>query len=97
MHLGDRIGDCADTAAIVAQLDLVICVDTAVAHLCGALGRRCWVMLPCLGLDWRWPEASGEVPWYPGVMRQYRQETPGGWAEVVERMRVDLTGLAGGG
>src|SRR6185312_11452333 len=52
--LGADIMDFADTAAIVAQLDLVICVDTAIAHIAGALGKPCWVLLPIFNTDWRW-------------------------------------------
>jgi hypothetical protein len=71
--LGDEIRDFGDTAAIVGQLNLVICVDTAVAHLAGALGVACWVMLPHRGVDWRWHHTGVQSPWYPKDMYLFRQ------------------------
>ena len=85
-HLGSDIQDFADTAAIVAQLDLVVCVDTAVAHLCGALGRPCWVLLPHLHCDWRWLREREDSPWYPGVVRLFRQGEAETWADVAARV-----------
>ena len=84
--LGGEIEDFADTAAIVAQLDLVICVDTAVAHVAGALGKPCWVMLPAFDTDWRWLRERTDSPWYPGVMRLFRQAESGEWTEVIARV-----------
>lgn len=81
-HLGSDITDFADTAAIVAQLDLVICVDTAIAHLAGALGKPCWVLLPWQA-DWRWLLERDDSPWYPGVLRLFRQPRMGDWEGVV--------------
>ncbi|MFA6920403.1 MAG: tetratricopeptide repeat protein [Gallionella sp.] len=86
--------DFADTAAILANLDLVISVDTAVAHLAGALGKRCWTLLPEYKTDWRWLKERTDTPWYPGVMRLYRQETMGDWAPVIARVVHDLEQLA---
>ena len=80
------IVDFADSAALIAQLDLLICVDTAVAHLAGSLGTPCWVMLPATGLDWRWVRGRTDSPWYPGTMRLFRQARPGEWAPVVEQV-----------
>ncbi|MBF0178589.1 MAG: glycosyltransferase family protein [Magnetococcales bacterium] len=94
LDCGHWIGDCADTASIVARLDLVICVDTAIAHLCGALGKRCWVLLPVIGSDWRWLEERSDSPWYPGVMRLFRQKIPGDWSGVIREVREALAGLA---
>ncbi len=88
--LGADIADFADTAAIVAQLDLVICVDTAVAHVAGALGTPCWVLLPAVHPDWRWMEGRRDSPWYPQVLRLYRQERPGDWEGVVAEVAADL-------
>lgn len=90
LHLGDGIRDFGDTAAIVAQLDLVICVDTAVAHVAGALAKPCWVLLPAVGTDWRWMRDREDSPWYPGVMRLYRQPRAGDWEGPVRRIAADL-------
>ena len=83
VHLGEKIADLGDTAAIVAQLDLVICVDTAIAHIAGSLGKRCWVLLPAVGSDWRWHIERDDSPWYPGVIRLFRQRRIGDWSETV--------------
>lgn len=88
--LGAAIDDFADTAAIVAQLDLVICVDSAVAHLAGALGTPCWVLLPDYKTDWRWLTARDDTPWYPQRMRLLRQPRAGDWAAVIEAVRTAL-------
>ncbi|QGZ63446.1 tetratricopeptide repeat protein [Paraburkholderia acidisoli] len=88
LHLGTDAGDLADTAAIVAQLDLVICVDTSIAHLAGSLGTPCWVLLPNTDLDWRWLHGREDTPWYPGTMRLFRQRPDEVWTAVVERVRV---------
>ena len=84
--LGAQLGDFGDTAAIVEQLDLVICVDTAVAHVAGALGTACWVMLPAFRMDWRWLADGNNSPWYPEVIRLFRQSVEGDWAGVVQSM-----------
>jgi ADP-heptose:LPS heptosyltransferase len=82
LALGAELGDFADTAALVANLDLVISVDTAVAHLAGALGTPCWVLLPDYRTDWRWLAERSDTPWYPG-MRLFRQPAGGAWEPVV--------------
>ena len=94
LDLGPEIADFGDTAAIVDALDLVICVDTAVAHVAGALGKRCWVMLPAVHPDWRWLASRSDSPWYPGVLRLYRQQRAGDWTQVVSDMARDLAALA---
>ena len=78
--LGAEIRDFADTAAIVAQLDLVIAVDTAIVHLAGALGKPVWTLLP-FAADWRWLLLRDDSPWYP-TMRLFRQPGKGDWASV---------------
>jgi tetratricopeptide (TPR) repeat protein len=76
-----ELADFADTAALVAGLDLVIGVDTAVIHLAGALGRPVWLLNRFAG-DWRWDATGHTTPWYP-TMRIFRQQTPGDWGSVV--------------
>lgn len=83
VDLASEITDFADTAAIIMQLDLVISVDTAVAHLSGALGKPCWVMLPFYNTDWRWLDDRSDSPWYPNAMRLFRQPEMGDWDTVV--------------
>jgi len=83
-----HLADFADTAALIAELDLVISVDTAVAHLAGALGTRVWMLLP-FAPDWRWGVAGDETPWYP-TMRLFRQRTIGDWDGVVARVAAEL-------
>lgn len=81
--------DMLDTAQIVAGLDLVISVDTSVAHLAGALGKPVWVMLPDFNTDWRWMRGRPDSPWYPSA-RLIRQSTPGNWSDVVDRVIAEL-------
>ncbi len=83
VHAGSDIADFADAAAVVQQLDLVICVDTAIAHLAGALAKPCWVLLPAHKTDWRWMQVRADSPWYP-AMRLFRQQHRGEWAPVLE-------------
>ena len=92
--LGHRVTDFATMGAIIGQLDLVIAVDTAVAHLAGALGKPCWVMLPARGTDWRWLRGRSDSPWYPATMRLYRQAQAGDWHPLVEQIAADLESFA---
>ncbi|MGD0225747.1 MAG: tetratricopeptide repeat protein [Terriglobia bacterium] len=88
IDLGAELKDFADTAAIVASLDLVISVDTSVVHLAGAMGKPVWVLLN-KGCDWRWFLQREDSPWYP-TARLFRQTTAGGWQEVVSRVEREL-------
>jgi len=87
-HFGDQLQNFADTAALLSCMDLVITVDTAVAHLAGALGKPVWVLLP-YGPDWRWLTERDDSPWYPS-MRLFRQTAIGDWDGVIERVRQHL-------
>lgn len=86
------IEDFADTAALITALDLVIAVDTAVAHLAGALAKPVWLLLPFVP-DWRWMLARSDSPWYPTV-RLFRQAAPGDWPSALAAAAVALRALA---
>jgi Flp pilus assembly protein TadD len=88
VSLAPMMHDFADTAALIRQLHLVITVDTAVAHLAGALGTPVWTLLPCAP-DWRWMLNRDDSPWYPS-MRLIRQSRPGDWSSVIARVCDDL-------
>jgi hypothetical protein len=90
----EDLHDFADTAALIEGLDLVISVDTAVAHLAGALGKPVWV-LNRFDTDFRWLQNRDDSPWYPSL-RQFRQPTPGEWHSVINRARGALQRLAAG-
>ncbi|MGA8756041.1 MAG: glycosyltransferase family 9 protein [Stellaceae bacterium] len=77
-----------ETAALISGLDLIITVDTMVAHLAGALGRPVWILLDA-DADWRWMRYRVDSPWYP-TMRLFRQTLPGEWASVVDRLTAAL-------
>jgi ADP-heptose:LPS heptosyltransferase len=83
-----RLFNFADTAALIANLDLVLCVDTAVAHLAGAMGRPAWVMLP-FSPDFRWLLDRSDSPWYP-TLRLFRQPAPGDWTAVFSAVGAEL-------
>jgi len=88
LHFGDEIEDFADTAALTAQMDLVISVDTSVAHLAGALGVPLWVMLSYLP-DWRWLMDRSDSPWYPSA-KLFRQSSYGDWDSVLSQIADEL-------
>ncbi len=87
-NLGPDLVDYRDTAAVISQLDLVISVDTSVAHLAGAMGKPVWLLLP-KNAEWRWMEGGDDSPWYP-TMRIFRQGREGEWADVIGRVRSAL-------
>jgi Flp pilus assembly protein TadD len=95
MEVVDRtaeLRDFADTAALIEQLDLVISVDTAVAHLAAAMGKAVWVLLP-FSPDWRWQLGRADSPWYP-TMRLFRQRRPGAWGDVIDEVAAALSTLS---
>jgi Flp pilus assembly protein TadD len=92
VEVGSRLDDLADTAAVMMNLDLVVAIDTAVAHLAGALGVPVWVPLP-LAPNWRWLLERTDSPWYPS-MRLFRQSRFAEWDEVFEEMADRLRSLS---
>lgn len=86
--LGSTVRDFADTAALIEAVDLVVTVDTSVAHLAGALGRSVWILLPHQP-DWRWMLGREDSPWYP-TCRLFRQTAPGQWDEALVRLQAAL-------
>jgi hypothetical protein len=90
-----ELNDFSDTAAVISLMDLVISIDTSVAHLAGALGKPVWIMLP-FSADWRWLVGRSDTPWYP-TARLFRQKRPGDWtgvvAEVVKALSADVGSL----
>lgn len=89
INLGQQLKDFSDTAAVIKSLDLVISVDTAVAHLAGALGKPCWVLLPHYKPDWRWMKDRSDSPWYPTI-RLFRQTARGRWADTINEVSEAL-------
>lgn len=92
LHFGDGLRDFTDTAALCEYMDLIISVDSSVAHLSGALGKPVWVLL-CYGADWRWLINRNDSPWY-GSAKLYRQGLPGDWDPVLQRVHADLAALS---
>ena len=93
LDLSPHMTSFAESAAMVANLDLIITIDSAMAHLAGALGVPCWVLLPHAP-DWRWLTQRPDSPWYDSV-RLFRQPRPGDWAALVRQVSVQLTPLTG--
>jgi hypothetical protein len=91
IDLAPELDDFATTTAVIANLDLVITVDTAVAHLAGAMGVPVWNLITSPP-DWRWLLEREDSPWYPS-MRLFRQETVGDWSLLIERVAEDLRSL----
>lgn len=92
VDLTAHLADFAETAALINCLDLVITVDTSVAHLAAALGRPTWILLPFVP-DYRWLLDRDDSPWYP-TARLFRQERQGDYADVVERVKAELASWA---
>jgi ADP-heptose:LPS heptosyltransferase len=89
--LSPTLHDFRDTAEVIGQLDLLITCDTAAAHLAGAMGKPCWILLP-FAPDWRWGYAREDSPWYPSA-RLFRQHTLGDWKDVLARVKSAITAL----
>jgi tetratricopeptide (TPR) repeat protein len=92
-HLGGELADFADTAAVIALADLVVCVDTSVAHLAGAMGKPVFILLP-FAADWRWMLDRTDTPWYP-TARLFRQPALGDWDSAIGRVRDELRAAIG--
>jgi len=90
-HYGNEIADFTDTAALCDLMDLVISVDTSVAHLAGALGKKTWIMLPYAS-DWRWMIDREDSPWYPSV-KLFRQSADRQWESVLQSVSQQLSEL----
>ena len=88
INIGAEIDDYDDTMAILEKLDLLVTVDTSVAHVAGAMGRPVWIMLP-RAPDWRWLLDRTDTPWYPTV-RLFRQQTVRQWGDVAKTIAADL-------
>ncbi|MBP2638331.1 MAG: Tetratricopeptide repeat-containing protein [Firmicutes bacterium] len=86
--VSNSITDFMDTAGLIETLDLVITVDTSVAHLAGTMGKKTWVLLP-FDPDWRWQLARDDSPWYSAI-KLFRQRRPGDWREVIGRVKMAL-------
>lgn len=84
------VRDVNDTAAFIAQhLDVVVCVDTSVGHIAGAVGKRSYILMGKQSVDWRWQTGEGQAPWYPNTTMM-RQKTAGDWASLIERVTWEL-------
>lgn len=92
-HFGDQLQTFADTAALVDAMDLVISVDTSVAHLAGALAKPLWLLIPYVP-DWRWMLGRDDSPWYP-TARLFRQNDRRQWGDVISRVAAELGSLNG--
>lgn len=85
--------DFADTAALIAGLDLVVTVDTSVAHLAGAMGKRTFMLTPGFGADWRWMQGRDDSKWYPSITL-FRGRPDGGWGDALDRLEAAVARLA---
>lgn len=87
-HFGNELPDFADTAALIELMDVIVTVDTVVAHIAGAMGKPAWLLLP-FNPDWRWLLERTDSPWYPSA-RLFRQPALGDWKDVIKRVRGEL-------
>ena len=92
VDLSANLRDFADTAAAMMNLDLILTIDTAAAHLAGALGRPTWTLLPWAA-DWRWLSGRRDSPWYP-TMRLFRQPNKGDWQSVIAQVAKEVSETA---
>ncbi|NTU59258.1 MAG: tetratricopeptide repeat protein [Chlorobiaceae bacterium] len=88
LHFGNELKDFSDTAALCGLMDVVICVDTSVAHLSAAMGKPTWILLPYV-TDWRWLTDRTDCPWYRSA-RLYRQQAIGDWSGILQKVKEDL-------
>jgi hypothetical protein len=95
LHFAAELKDFTDTAALISDLDLVISVDTSVAHLCGALAKPVWILLPFIP-DWRWLFDRDDSSWYP-TARLFRQSSSRRWDDLIVRIREALCSFSGAG
>ena len=90
-HYGEELKDFTDTAALCELMDVVVSVDTSVAHLAAAIGKPTWILLP-YSPDWRWLLDREDSPWY-GTVKLYRQDESRNWGVVLKRVAADLVKL----
>ena len=88
IDLSQYLRNFSDTASVIDQLDLLISVDTSVAHLAGAMGKSVWVLIPSKP-DWRWQLDRNDSPWYPSL-RLFRQKKLGLWSDVLDDIKAQL-------
>ncbi|MGC1576612.1 MAG: glycosyltransferase family 9 protein, partial [Beijerinckiaceae bacterium] len=94
LNLGAEIDDFLDTMSIIDLIDVVVTVDTAIAHLAAAMGKPAWILLP-LAPDWRWLLERADSPWYPSA-RLFRQRSAGDWSGVMRDVAKALSELGPG-
>lgn len=87
-----ELSDFADTAGLIAHMDLIVTVDTAVAHLAGGMGKPVWILVPFIS-DWRWFVGRNDSPWYPSA-RLFRQKKSGDWSSVIEQLAKEMAKIS---
>jgi hypothetical protein len=88
-HYGDQQQDFADAAALIELVDIVISIDTSIAHLAGAMGKEVWILIP-YAPDWRWLHARDDSPWYPSATL-FRQTEFGDWSRVLQQIKLRVS------